>query len=64
MAMTTCRECTETVSDGAMTCPHCGVKWPDATQAKRSNTAGVALVVLISVVVLFVLFLIVERLGI
>lgn len=28
MAMTTCRECKETVSGFAKTCPHCGIKNP------------------------------------
>lgn len=60
MAMTTCRECGQQVSDTAATCPHCGVRHPDPAQARRSVGGDVAKVVLLVGVVLAVVYVLAE----
>lgn len=50
MALAPCRECGHDVSSSAPTCPQCGVKHPDATQAKRASTASYAMGLALAVV--------------
>lgn len=37
MALTKCKECGGSVSDAAVTCPHCGVQAPALTQAQKNQ---------------------------
>lgn len=64
MALTTCRECQQSVADTAASCPHCGVRSPDATQHGRATAGDVAKVILFSVAALAVVLLVVSVLGV
>lgn len=37
MAMTTCKECSNAVSDAALTCPKCGIAAPALTQGEKAE---------------------------
>ena len=44
--LTTCRDCGESVSNKAKTCPHCGTKKPWKQPRKRTHPAIIVLIVL------------------
>lgn len=64
MALAPCRECGEDVSASAPTCPRCGVKHPDAAQAKRANASSYGLGLLLAVVGVLVVFGVMAAFGV